>query len=345
MRKRLGLAVLAASLACGGAHATTPKYSAIYSFGDSLSDVGNDLKLSFGAVPPAPYFEGRFSNGPNWLDDLTAKLGLGTSATASLNGGNDFAFGGAQTGMTDVNGLLLVPTLDDQVDDNDEFKGVTPIPGALYTLDIGANDILNAVTDFKNKVITFAEMTAAILTEAVQNTLNAVKDLYADGMRSLLYYEVPDLSKVPAYEAIDPTDAGMLAKEFNTDVLKGIATLDLSGLTVFDLPIFSAFDEIVADPTAFGLNLTNVTDPCFTGSPTMSGNVCADPDQYLFWDSEHPTEVVQAAIANLAFDELSGVSEPLTVPEPSTWAMMLIGFGGLGLAGWRARQARAARTA
>jgi hypothetical protein len=32
----------------------------------------------------------------------------------------------------------------------------------------------------------------------------------------------------------------------------------------------------------------------------------------------------------------------LVAPEPSTWAMMLIGFGALGLAGWRARRARAA---
>jgi PEP-CTERM motif-containing protein len=29
-----------------------------------------------------------------------------------------------------------------------------------------------------------------------------------------------------------------------------------------------------------------------------------------------------------------------TVPEPSTWAMMLIGFAGLGLAGYRTRRAR-----
>ena len=26
------------------------------------------------------------------------------------------------------------------------------------------------------------------------------------------------------------------------------------------------------------------------------------------------------------------------VPEPSTWAMMLLGFAGLGLAGWRHRR-------
>ena len=39
MRRRLGLAVLTAALAGGAAPASA--YTAMYSFGDSLSDVGN----------------------------------------------------------------------------------------------------------------------------------------------------------------------------------------------------------------------------------------------------------------------------------------------------------------
>lgn len=81
MSKRLGFVVLAASFACGAAHAAT--YPAIYSFGDSLSDVGNALIASTIAKDPVPlpafYFDGRFSNGPNWVDDLAAKLGLSVS--------------------------------------------------------------------------------------------------------------------------------------------------------------------------------------------------------------------------------------------------------------------------
>jgi PEP-CTERM motif-containing protein len=50
------------------------------------------------------------------------------------------------------------------------------------------------------------------------------------------------------------------------------------------------------------------------------------------------TDIVGAGTFNAAFS-LSGSA----VPEPSTWAMMLVGFAGLGYAGWRhARQARPA---
>ena len=339
MGKRLGVAVLAGLAACGGAQAAT--YPAIYSFGDSLSDVGNVFAGTADTFPlPGFYFDGRFSNGPNWLDDLSAKLGL--SISPALLGGNDFAVGGAQTGETIVNDPPVpVIGLTDQVK-SFQIVNASPTPGALYSLDIGANDILNAVTALKNGQISYTQMTTTFLNEAVANTVGAISGLYADGMRSLLYYEVPDLSVVPDYKELGSqfaADAGTLAKDFNTDVLNAVK--DLSGLNVFDVPIFSAIDKIVADPSAFGL--TNVTTPCFSGDFETPGSVCADPDQSLFWDGEHPTKVGQALTADLAFDVLTGTTDPALVPEPSTWAMILIGFTGLGLAGWRARRTRMAQ--
>ncbi len=340
MGKRLGVALLAGLVACGGAQAAT--YPAVYSFGDSLSDVGNVFAGTADTLPlPGFYFNGRFSNGPNWLDDLSAKLGL--SMSPALLGGNDFAVGGAQTGETIVNDPPVpVIGLTDQVK-SFQIVDPSPTPGALYTLDIGANDILMAVTALKNGQISFSDMTTTFLNEAVANTVGAISDLYADGMRSLLYYEVPDLSVVPDYRDLGSqfaADAGTLATDFNTDVLNAVK--DLSGLNVFDIPIFSAIDKIVADPSAFGL--TNVTTPCFSGDFETPGSVCADPDQSLFWDGEHPTKVGQALTADLAFDVLTGTTDPALVPEPSTWAMMLTGFTGLGLAGWRARRTRMAQT-
>lgn len=347
MKKRLGLAVLTASLSFGGAHAAT--YTALYSFGDSLSDVGNvyaasKLAAEAGQIPSPypispPYYQGRFSNGPNWVDDLSAKLGLGP-VTASADGGGDFAVGGAQTGPTSVNPGVPLVDLNYQVQ---EFKVLDPSPatGALYTLDIGANDIGAALSAYaKNPPLDLESFVA----QAATNAIGAIDALYADGARDLLYYEVPDLSVVPDFKAAGPL-GGELAEQFNTAVLAGIKPLEATGLTVFDVPIFSTIDQIVADPAAFGL--TNVSSPCFSGDFSTQGSVCADPDKSLFWDGEHPTAAAHALTADIAFDVLTGRSinpgDPVATPEASTWAMMLIGFAGLSFASWRARGVRMAQ--
>jgi phospholipase/lecithinase/hemolysin len=65
---------------------------------------------------------------------------------------------------------------------------------------------------------------------------------------------------------------------------------------------------------------------CLTGTQAYQ-------DTFLSWDGLHPTEGGHLLAANLAY--------ALVAPEPSTWAMMLLGFAGLGFAGWRARRIEA----
>ena len=45
-------------------------FSQIYAFGDSLSDNGNVFAATGMGFPPAPYAQGRFSNGPVWAENL-----------------------------------------------------------------------------------------------------------------------------------------------------------------------------------------------------------------------------------------------------------------------------------
>jgi hypothetical protein len=45
-------------------------------------------------------------------------------------------------------------------------------------------------------------------------------------------------------------------------------------------------------------------------------------------------------LKSIVFSDGIGNSPPGAVPEPSTWAMMLLGFAGLGWAGWRSRRLR-----
>jgi phospholipase/lecithinase/hemolysin len=69
------------------ASAFAQPYSALYIFGDSLSDSGNVAALTSG-IQPGPstaYTQGRFTNEFNYADGLATRLGL--AAAPSLLGG------------------------------------------------------------------------------------------------------------------------------------------------------------------------------------------------------------------------------------------------------------------
>ncbi len=338
MSKRLCLAAFAVSLgvACTPAAAA---YTSIFAFGDSLSDAGNLFSETGGAIPLAPYVDGHFSNGPTWVEDLSQMLGLGPMKPflTSANGTN-YAFGGAQTGPTDNNPFdpnsPFHIDLPDQINAYD-LLNPKPVEGALYTLDIGANDILNALED----KIPPAEL-ETVMMQAEANTIDSVKTLFGLGARSLLFYEVPNLGLTPRFDGTPlQKTASELAASFNAAVLQGLAPLEGDGLKVFTLDTYDLLGEIKKDPSGF--DFTNVSDPCWTGGFTdpKSGMVCS-PDlsgqnQFLFWDGIHPTEAGHFLTAEFAVDALNAV------PEASTWAMMLVGFAGLGFAGYRRSRQRA----
>ncbi|HET6184316.1 MAG TPA: SGNH/GDSL hydrolase family protein [Acetobacteraceae bacterium] len=80
--------------------ASSGPFSAVYAFGDSLTDAGNVSLATLGTVPVSPpYVSGHFTNGPVWAQDGAQDLGM-PAPQPSLAGGTDFAYGGAQTGST-----------------------------------------------------------------------------------------------------------------------------------------------------------------------------------------------------------------------------------------------------
>ena len=90
----LGL-IASATWATGGC------FPGMESIGDSLTDVGNAYLGSAGAYPPSPpYWQGRFSNGPVWVEyfaTVTPKIDL-PPPDPCLEGGSNYAFGGSNTG-------------------------------------------------------------------------------------------------------------------------------------------------------------------------------------------------------------------------------------------------------
>ncbi|MBL8642894.1 MAG: hypothetical protein JNK21_03090, partial [Rhodospirillaceae bacterium] len=109
--------------------AAAQQYSNLIVFGDSLSDAGRLFAITGGTQPASPpYANGRFSNGPVWVELLAPKLGF------TFNGATDFAVGGAESGTGGPVGVSThVNTLS---------AATTNRPSTLVVHWAGAKDIL-----------------------------------------------------------------------------------------------------------------------------------------------------------------------------------------------------------
>jgi phospholipase/lecithinase/hemolysin len=276
-------------------------FSTIYAFGDSLSDAGNDYAASFGLLPAPPYSDGRFSNGRVWVQDLARDLHLGVPK-ASLDGGNDFAYGGAEAGSEPLHSALPIDLPSQLL----QFEAEDPDPraAALYTLSIGANDLLDAIPEYASNP-TLAE---SDVTAAVNNEVKFVGALIGLGAKTFDILNVPDLGKTPEEISAGTTaTATSLSSQYDAALSSSLAALaSQDHVTIDVVDAFALIDKGVADPAAYGLK--NVTDPVWTGNYTGTGGSLTvhgkAENKYLFFDQLHPTAEGHAIVAAAALSSL-----------------------------------------
>lgn len=292
LRSRILAAFAAFSMTASAVLAQTapaPRtFSTYYFFGDSLSDSGNTFALT--GQPPAPYYAGRFSNGPTFTEYLAP--GLVTAATTSSNGARmNFAFAGATAAPGSA-----VPNLQQQVAMY-QARGIAAKPDGLYVLLAGANDLLNAVQVPANQSASAMTNTALNASAAVGT---AVQSLATLGAKNILVLNLPDISKTPRFTTGSGVPAAALMQTasyaFNNDIKGRIAGLNLAGdvnITVFDLG--SIFQGIIANPQRFGFSITNQDYVDIL----LGGGNPGDAGQYVFWDGIHPTTKTHALFAQV----------------------------------------------
>lgn len=297
-------------------------FDQVYVFGDSLSDQGNDYALTAGAVPPSEYSDGsvfgRFTNGRNYIDYLAQELGV--SIAPSLLGGSNYAYGGARTGYRAPTSPFASSLLEQRDAFAASLGGGPADGGALYIVWAGSNNLADVVGRI---VADPLYDPTAHLTATVMDLGNVVSSLAALGARDIVVPNIPDLGLVPAITGgggPDPLVSGLVAG-FN-GALDGVLDqilLAFPGLQMTRLDTFGLLDQVYADPGAYGLS--NVTDPCYSLYVMPGGTACGAPDQYLFWDLEHPSTATHRIFA-------SGLIA--AVPEPGVLYLMAIGllFGG-----------------
>ena len=178
--------VLASATLCCALSVAAPSfaYTKLVVFGDSFSDTGNAATAIPGVAPSPPYFQNRFTNGPNYIDRLGMTLGLST--TASLLGGTNYAYAAATTSATQPSplGVQAVPSLDAQVATYlASVNGADP--NALYVFQAGTNDLLGGLLTLNGTNGSSAAATlAAIAATGAQNVATLEAKIAAAGAAS-----------------------------------------------------------------------------------------------------------------------------------------------------------------
>lgn len=339
LRKIIAGLLLSVGLAAASAPASA--YSGLYVFGDSLSDAGNNaLVPSIGKdstqvvsdntyIPWQPYASGQYTNGDVWVKTFANSLGLGAYATPALAGGGNFAFGGARTSL---DGAVLPPSLLTQTGMFFSATSGHAPSSALYVVAGGGNDARDTL-DVAGAAIAAAggdlnaayPIIGAAAARYATDTDWIVNALQGAGAQSIVVWNTPNLGLVPAVTAVGPGASFLgsaVASAMNAALSAAMA--DETGVTVFDA--YGLLTAAVMNPGAFGLS--NATDACGNASANCN------PATSMFWDGIHPTSAGHALLA----DEMLRSAAVVAIPEPETYAMMLMGLGLLGFVARRRKQ-------
>jgi phospholipase/lecithinase/hemolysin len=322
-------------------------YDAEYVFGDSLSDNGNLAALFGLTFPNPPSYHDSFTNGPVAVSLLAQSLGLSLNPslwlTSPIPAGTNYAVGGAIAAA----GGPLFPggpniNLPTQIEAYSAFEGGVADKNALYVVMIGGNDVRDAALGGTGTV----DPTGTDAIEAgVTQELLAISTLSSEGAKDFLVVNVPNVGLIPEFAQDNPTLANAAtdySNLYDSQLAAGLGDLGLPAgdrLSEFNLFAFNA--DVLKDPGSYGF--TNTMDPCFTNTNPLAMTAATTPEcgvnganiaSFIYWDDIHPTANVHALWAQ---------GMEAAIPEPSTWAMLLLGFAVTGFAGYASsRKASAA---
>ena len=253
-------------------------FTALYIFGDSLSDTGRNPPTGTNA---SNYFDGRFSNGPLWVEYFSTNLGL------PYNASNNFAFSGSTT--SDLASQVA------------ELPASGNLHSALFAVVSGGNDFLDGARTLGETNSLWSNVVAT----AVWNISNAVCTLYTNGAREIIVGNLANVGLTPSFNA-SPAGFGAYVDTkvaaFNTQLATAVtnALQANPGLRIYLANNNLIFGNVLSNAAALGFTVTTngaledtkLTDKSFTGPGA----------DYVFWDTVHPTTKVDVITAEATFD-------------------------------------------
>jgi len=272
-------------------------YDGIIVFGHSGADNGNDYIISGGLVAAPPYFGRRFSNGPLWVEWLANRLGFPPPKESkyypypSEDGGTCYAYGGADTGYGPSEACIGVG------------------PNKVCALNVGPQIdafLASGRTLDRNKLIIIQAGDNDPSPEvAARNMSDHVAALASAGGKVFLIPNLPRGSGFPSGQST-PLALDIFTTKFNAELTVQLDALQaLFDITIIRFDLLALHDDMIAKPWKYGL--TNVSDPACPDCapvppPEAADTIVPNPDEYMYWDGDHFSGVVQKIIGDRAAD-------------------------------------------
>jgi outer membrane lipase/esterase len=327
------------------AKARISSLSNLFSFGDSLSDSGNSKSVSQSAkgftFPPAPYDDGRFSNGPVAVEYLWQIFNPGSTAFKNSlspgSQGTNYAIAGSSSGLQnnlELNPAVISAGLSTAYNEKgnawqlkgfeDQNKTFDP-DTSLFTVWFFPNDLLWYNSTLPNSLPgTYTGNQGPniappigydfVIGNAINNivgTITKLADSY--GARHFLVPNSPLIGSTPEF-AGTPQQVGLnqISAGFNS-LLQTNLNLLSSQRPDLDIIQFQTDDlqlEILNNPSLFGF--TDVTTRCISNMSCVTNSGGAAKD-WFYWDGTHPTTTGHQIFAQRIYQD---VYQPAPGPLP-----------------------------
>ncbi|KAJ4981767.1 hypothetical protein NE237_032604 [Protea cynaroides] len=328
---------------------------ALFIFGDSLVDVGNNnyilsvLKANFphnGIDFTDHKATGRYTNGKNAADFIAEKLDLLTlppylslvkasNKSTSFLGGVNFASGGA--GILDHTKQLFASiSLDEQIDYYSTVYGELVnqlgadatqklLSKSIFGIVIGSNDMLGYI---RSSSTLPRNTTLPQLIDLMISILpGQLKRIYNLGARKFAFIGMGPIGCTPSQRSLNKT--GECNEEINywshtfNERVKALLEGMKSENNDMNYSFFDAYSQLLdfsQNPDAYGFS--EVKEAC-CGLGNLRGKTpclpislyCSNRSDHVFWDFYHPTEAAYRIIVDNVFEGSQPYAYPINVKQ------------------------------
>ncbi|KAJ2793006.1 hypothetical protein H4R20_006679 [Coemansia guatemalensis] len=302
----------------------------MYVFADSLSDMGALKEMTGGKLPPSPYWNGRFSSGPVWVEYLALltdfnlyNKGVG-GATVDVNN---------QVVLDFTNNPLIVSGSQAQITyfkaNNPKYASAATREKDVLLFEAGTNDFTVQAPNIASGRLGME----TFVDNLIDTMIGQLEQLRQIGFKNIFVCQMAPIQASPFMKLVNMTTTmEKTADLFNQKLPKKLeawssSASDLNSVVVAEVATLVEI-ALTSKEVFKALGITNYDKPCINGDTSgfaaaenklvevlkysydaPNSQVCDDPSKYLFFDVLHPTERLHRMLGYVAFEMIGAIQQ------------------------------------